>query len=88
MGQLPPPNLTLGDEFEAGPVKMVGFEAAFRRSGVGASGSRIWNTRRETRPTPSYSPTRCRVVTHFEVDRTRKVDVKCGAHLPVMGSPS
>ena len=31
---------------------------------------------------------RCPVVTHFEVGPTRKVDVKCGAHLPVMGSPS
>ena len=33
-------------------------------------------------------PPRCRVVTHFEVDPTRKVDGKCGAHLPVTGSPS
>jgi len=31
IGQLPPPNLTLGDEFEPSPVEMVGFEAAFGR---------------------------------------------------------
>src|SRR5438105_3373820 len=31
VGQLSPPNLPLGDQFEPGPVKMVGFEAAFRR---------------------------------------------------------
>src|SRR5712672_2494107 len=31
--------------------------ASRQRSGVGVSGSRIWNTRREMRTTPSYSPT-------------------------------
>jgi hypothetical protein len=29
-----PPNLSLGNEFEPGPMKMVGFEAAFRRRGL------------------------------------------------------
>jgi hypothetical protein len=33
MRQLSPPNLMLGDEFEPGPVKVVGFETAFRRQG-------------------------------------------------------
>src|SRR5215472_9940329 len=32
--QLPPSNLPLCDEFEAGPVKMVGFEASFGRRGL------------------------------------------------------
>ena len=50
-------------------MKMVGFEASFRR------GSSIWNTSLETRTCPHSRPPRCRVVTHFEVDRTRKVDV-------------
>jgi hypothetical protein len=30
VGQLPPPNLPLGDEFEPGPMKVVGLDAAFR----------------------------------------------------------
>src|SRR5215472_17028593 len=34
VGQLPPSNLPLCDEFEAGPVKVVGFEASFRRRGL------------------------------------------------------
>jgi hypothetical protein len=34
VGQLPPSNLPLCDEFEAGPVKMVGFEASFGRRGL------------------------------------------------------
>jgi hypothetical protein len=54
VGQLPAANLPLGNEFEPGPMKMVRFEAAL---GCGASGSKIWNTRLETRTTPSYSPT-------------------------------
>jgi hypothetical protein len=29
VGQLPPPNLPFGEEFEPGPVKVVDFEAAF-----------------------------------------------------------
>jgi hypothetical protein len=29
VGQLPSPEFPLGDEFEPGPVKMVGFEAPF-----------------------------------------------------------
>jgi hypothetical protein len=33
VGQLPAPNLPLGDEFKPGPVQMVGFEAPFRRAG-------------------------------------------------------
>jgi hypothetical protein len=33
VGQLPPPNLSIGNEFEPGPMKMVGFEAAFGREG-------------------------------------------------------
>jgi hypothetical protein len=33
VGQLPSPNLPLGDKFEPGPVKMVSFEAPFRRWG-------------------------------------------------------
>jgi hypothetical protein len=33
IGQLPPSNLPLGDQFEPGSVEMVGFEAAFRRGG-------------------------------------------------------
>jgi hypothetical protein len=53
-GQLLPANLSLRDDFESGAVKVVGLEAPFRRGG---SRSRIWNTRRETRTTPSYSPT-------------------------------
>jgi hypothetical protein len=28
VGQLPPPYLSLGDEFEPGPVKMVGSQSA------------------------------------------------------------
>jgi hypothetical protein len=55
VGQLPSPKFPLGDEFEPGPVKMVGFEAAFRREGLSESSD--WNTRLETRTTPSYSPT-------------------------------
>ena len=35
VGQQPSPNLPLGDEFEPGPVEVVGFEAAFRRRGLG-----------------------------------------------------
>ena len=50
VGQLPAANLPFGDEFEPGPVQVVGFEAPFGR---GASESRIWKTRRETRTTPS-----------------------------------
>src|SRR5215469_12699620 len=34
VGQLPPSNLPLCDEFESGPVKMVGFEASFGRGGL------------------------------------------------------
>jgi hypothetical protein len=34
VGQPPTANLPLGDDFEPGPLKMIGFEAAFR---VGAS---------------------------------------------------
>jgi hypothetical protein len=34
VGQSPPPNLPLGDEFKPGPVKMVGFKAAFRCRGL------------------------------------------------------
>jgi len=33
VGQLPAANLPLGDEFEPGPVQVVGFEAAFGREG-------------------------------------------------------
>jgi len=32
--QLAPTKLPLGDEFEARSVKMLGFEAAFRRGGL------------------------------------------------------
>ena len=35
VGQLPAANLSLGDEFEPGPVEVIGFEAAFRRWGLG-----------------------------------------------------
>ncbi|MGC1890740.1 MAG: hypothetical protein WA709_32455 [Stellaceae bacterium] len=35
VGQLPAANLPFRDEFEPGPVEMVGFEAAFRRWGLG-----------------------------------------------------
>jgi hypothetical protein len=31
VGQLPPPNVPFSDEFEPSPVKVIGFEAAFRR---------------------------------------------------------
>jgi hypothetical protein len=51
VGQMPATNLPLGDEFERGLVKMVGFEAPFRRGG--ACGSRIWNARLEIRTLPS-----------------------------------
>jgi len=34
VGQQPPPKFALGDEVEPGPMKMVGFEAAFRRGGL------------------------------------------------------
>jgi hypothetical protein len=34
VGQLPATDLPLGDEFEPGPVKMVGFEATLRRRGL------------------------------------------------------
>ena len=34
VGQLPASNLPFCDEFEPGPVKVVGFEAAFRRRGL------------------------------------------------------
>jgi hypothetical protein len=33
VGQLPAANLPFGDEFEPGPVKVIGFEAAFRPEG-------------------------------------------------------
>ena len=42
VGQLPATDLPLGDQFEPGPMQMVGFEATLRRQG--------------TRTTPSYSP--------------------------------
>jgi hypothetical protein len=32
--QLPAENLPFGDEFEPGPVEVIGFEAAFRRDGL------------------------------------------------------
>jgi hypothetical protein len=35
VGQLPAANLSFGDQFEPRPFKMVGFEAAFRRWGLG-----------------------------------------------------
>jgi hypothetical protein len=34
VGQLPLSNLPLGDEFEPGSIKMVGFKAPFRRGGL------------------------------------------------------
>jgi hypothetical protein len=34
IGQLPAANLPFGDEFEPGPVKVVGFEAPLRREGL------------------------------------------------------
>jgi hypothetical protein len=34
VGQLPPPKFPLGDEFEPGSVKMVGFEAPFGRGSL------------------------------------------------------
>jgi hypothetical protein len=34
VGQLPSPNLSLGNEFESGPLKVVGFEAPFRCRGL------------------------------------------------------
>ena len=34
VGKLPAANLPFGDQFEARPVKMVGFEAALRRWGL------------------------------------------------------
>jgi hypothetical protein len=49
VGQLPPPKLPFSDQFETGSVKMVGFEAAFRRGGLGSG---AWKTRRETCTTP------------------------------------
>jgi hypothetical protein len=52
--QLTATHISLGDEFKLSPVKVVGFEAPL---GCPGSGSRIWNTCRETRTTPSYSPT-------------------------------
>ena len=33
VGQLPAANLPFGDEFEPGPVEVIGFEAPFRREG-------------------------------------------------------
>jgi hypothetical protein len=33
LGQLAATNLPLGDEFEPGPVEVIGFEAPFRRAG-------------------------------------------------------
>ena len=53
IGQLLTADFALGDEFEPGPVKMVGFEAPFRRGGPAEAefGSlRI-------RTLPSWSPT-------------------------------
>jgi hypothetical protein len=38
VGQLLAANLPLGDEFEPGPVQVVGFDAAFRRGGLGKQG--------------------------------------------------
>jgi len=35
IGLLLPANLALGDEFEPGPMKMIGFKAAFRREPFG-----------------------------------------------------
>jgi hypothetical protein len=54
VGQLPSSNLPFGDQFEPRPVKVVRFEAAFRRRSLWKQDS---ETRRETRTTPSYSPT-------------------------------
>ena len=34
VGQLPSPNLSLGNEFEPGPVKVVGFEETCRCGGL------------------------------------------------------
>jgi hypothetical protein len=34
VGQLLTTNLPLGNEFQSGPVKMIGFEASFRRRGL------------------------------------------------------
>jgi hypothetical protein len=34
VGQLPAASLPFGDEFEPGPVKVVGFEAPFWRRGL------------------------------------------------------
>ena len=34
IGQQLPANLPLGDEFQPGPMKMIGFEASFRRGGL------------------------------------------------------
>jgi hypothetical protein len=34
IGQLPPPKFPLGDQFEPGSVKVVGFKAAFRGGGL------------------------------------------------------
>ena len=47
VGQLPAANLPLGNEFEPGPVKMVGFEAALRREG-------FWNQDLEHAPGDAY----------------------------------
>jgi hypothetical protein len=33
-GQLAATNLPLGDQFKPGPMKMIGFEASFRRGGL------------------------------------------------------
>jgi hypothetical protein len=38
VGQLPPPKFPLGDQFEPGPVKVVGFEAALRRRSLRKQG--------------------------------------------------
>jgi hypothetical protein len=54
LGQLAATNLPLGDEFEPSPVKVIGFEAAFRRRGFG---KQDLENAPETRTTPSYSPT-------------------------------
>jgi len=34
IGQLPPPKFSLRDQFEPCPLKVIGFEAAFRRRGL------------------------------------------------------
>lgn len=58
IGQQLPANLPLGDEFQPGPMKMIGFEASFRRRG-------LWEQDLEHAPGNSH---RALILTHADAE--------------------